>query len=61
HKFVFFAERFGRPACVGCGRCLRACGVGESLVRVLQHVERAARAAAGVPTEAPARRPDAYL
>ncbi len=45
HKFVYFPEAFGRPGCVGCGQCLRACGAGENLVRVLQSVERAARAA----------------
>ena len=53
HKFVLFPERFGRPACVGCGRCQRACGMGESLVRVLQEVELAARAAESAWQERP--------
>jgi ferredoxin len=27
HKFKYFPERFGQIACVGCGRCIRACYV----------------------------------
>lgn len=51
HKFVFFPERFGRLACVGCGRCLRACGMGKSLVRVLQQAEGAAHASGRVASQ----------
>ena len=39
HKFKYFPERFGRIACVGCGRCLAACGVGQSLVGILRQIE----------------------
>ena len=39
HKFKYFPERFGRIACVGCGRCIRNCGVGQNLVRVLAEIE----------------------
>ncbi len=39
HKFKYFPERFGRVACVGCGRCVRACGVGQNLVNVLAEIE----------------------
>ena len=39
HKFKYFPERFGRIACVGCGRCIRNCGVGQNLVRVLSEIE----------------------
>jgi len=39
HKFKYFPERFGRIACVGCGRCLGACGVGQNLVAVLAEIE----------------------
>ena len=39
HKFKYFPERFGRTACVGCGRCLRTCGVGQNLVSVLSAIE----------------------
>ncbi len=44
HKFKYFPERFGTLACVGCGRCVRACGVGQGLPTVL----------AGIPAEQPA-------
>jgi len=40
HKFKYFPERFGRTACVGCGRCLRTCGVGQNLVNVLSAIEK---------------------
>jgi len=40
HKFKYFPERFGRTACVGCGRCLRTCGVGQNLVDVLGTIEK---------------------
>ena len=39
HKFKYFPERFGRIACVGCGRCLKACGVGQDLVAALSEIE----------------------
>ena len=39
HKFKYFPERFGRIACVGCGRCIRACGVGQNLLGVLAAIE----------------------
>ncbi len=38
HKFKYFPERFDRIACVGCGRCVRNCGVGQNLVRVLAEI-----------------------
>ena len=39
HKFKYFPERFGRIACVGCGRCIRACAAGRSLAEVLTEVD----------------------
>ena len=39
HKFKYFPERFDRIACVGCGRCVRTCGAGQSLVRTLNAIE----------------------
>ncbi len=39
HKFKYFPERFGRMACVGCGRCIRNCGVGQDLVSILTEIE----------------------
>jgi ferredoxin len=40
HKFKYFPERFGLIACVGCGRCVRTCGVGQDLVSVLTGIEK---------------------
>jgi ferredoxin len=39
HKFKYFPERFGRVACVGCGRCTKVCGVGQSLAGVLADIQ----------------------
>ena len=39
HKFKYFPERFGQVACVGCGRCVRACGVGRRLTAILAEIE----------------------
>ncbi len=39
HKFHYFVERFERTACVGCGRCMRVCGVGQNLIDILRDIE----------------------
>jgi len=39
HKFKYFPERFEQMACVGCGRCVRACCVGQDLVGILTAIE----------------------
>lgn len=39
HKFKYFPERFGMIACVGCGRCVRACSVGQNIVGSLADIE----------------------
>ena len=39
HKFKYFPERFGLIDCVGCGRCVRTCGVGQDLVVTLTAIE----------------------
>ena len=39
HKFKYFPERFGKIACVGCGRCVTNCGVGQNLVSILTEIE----------------------
>ncbi|MFO1431970.1 MAG: 4Fe-4S dicluster domain-containing protein [Candidatus Competibacteraceae bacterium] len=38
HKFGYFAERFGGPMCVGCGKCTRACPVDMNLKEHLTQV-----------------------
>ena len=35
HKFKYFPERFGQVACVGCGRCIKVCGVGRDMAAAL--------------------------
>ena len=46
HKFKYFPERFGRIACVGCGRCVAHCGAGQNLPGILERIQeqRAAEA-----------------
>ena len=39
HKFKYFPERFERIACVGCGRCLKNCAVGQNLLADLAEIE----------------------
>ncbi len=36
HKFIYYPEKFGRPLCTGCGRCIEACPAGLDLVEVLE-------------------------
>jgi len=43
HKFKYFPERFEQLACVGCGRCTRACCVGQNLVGILTDIEARAK------------------
>jgi ferredoxin len=43
HKFKYFPERFEQIACVGCGRCVRACCVGQNLVGILTDIEAKAK------------------
>ena len=49
HKFVYYVKNFGDAACVGCGRCVRACPVNNDLRDVLRTI---AAAELGAPAEA---------
>jgi len=35
HKFQYYVKNFGDAACVGCGRCVRACPVNNDLREIL--------------------------
>jgi ferredoxin len=38
HKFLYFVSNFGDSACVGCGRCVRACPVNNDMRDVLKTI-----------------------
>lgn len=38
HKFLYYVRNFGDAACVGCGRCVRACPVNNDLREVLRTI-----------------------
>jgi sulfhydrogenase subunit beta (sulfur reductase) len=35
HKFVYYPEKYGEPACSGCGRCIRHCPVAMDISRIV--------------------------
>ncbi|HBT47497.1 MAG TPA: hypothetical protein DEA73_06425 [Peptococcaceae bacterium] len=39
HKLQYFPERYGKFACVGCGRCLDRCPVNVDITRVIREVK----------------------
>ncbi|MHC4252912.1 MAG: 4Fe-4S dicluster domain-containing protein [Planctomycetota bacterium] len=49
HKFLYYVKNFSDAACVGCGRCVRACPVNNDLRDVLRTI---AAAELGAPAEA---------
>jgi sulfhydrogenase subunit beta (sulfur reductase) len=38
HKQEAFVREFGRPSCVGCGRCIESCPTGINVVEVFEQV-----------------------
>jgi sulfhydrogenase subunit beta (sulfur reductase) len=46
HKQRGFVAEYGRPSCVGCGRCMVACPVKIDIVDVLQRLRKVRHAAA---------------
>jgi sulfhydrogenase subunit beta (sulfur reductase) len=41
HKLAYWIEQFGRPGCVGCGRCITWCPVGIDITHELEELRRA--------------------
>ena len=39
HKFQYYPQNFGRVLCVGCGRCIRYCPVGNDITEALETVK----------------------
>jgi ferredoxin len=39
HKFRYFVDNFGETACVGCGRCVRACPVNLDIRAVIADIQ----------------------
>ncbi len=38
HKQQGFVEKYGRPSCVGCGRCIEKCPAGIDMVSILEKI-----------------------
>jgi sulfhydrogenase subunit beta (sulfur reductase) len=47
HKQRGFVTEFGRPSCVGCGRCIAACPAGIDIVKVIETLREVQHAPAG--------------
>lgn len=41
HKLEFFKERYGKPLCTGCGRCIVACPAGINITRIIKQIKEA--------------------
>jgi sulfhydrogenase subunit beta (sulfur reductase) len=40
HKLAYWIDQFGRPGCVGCGRCITWCPVGIDITQELEELRR---------------------
>ena len=47
HKQRGFVAEYGRPSCVGCGRCITSCPVKIDIIEVLQRLRGERYATAG--------------
>lgn len=43
HKFAVYPARFGQVLCTGCGRCVRACQMGQNIGEILVAIDAYAR------------------
>jgi ferredoxin len=41
HKLAYWIDQFGRPGCVGCGRCITWCPAGIDITHELEELRRA--------------------
>lgn len=41
HKLEFFTERYGRPLCTGCGRCISVCPNGVNIINIIDEIKEA--------------------
>jgi sulfhydrogenase subunit beta (sulfur reductase) len=41
HKYSYYVEKFGKIACVGCGRCINLCPVNIDILNILTKVKEA--------------------
>ena len=39
HKLQFYPERYGKPLCTGCGRCIAVCPSGASINKIISKVQ----------------------
>ena len=35
HKFKYYPKKYGKPGCVGCGRCIKRCPVNMDIVEII--------------------------
>jgi ferredoxin len=49
HKFKYYVDNFGATLCAGCGRCVRSCPAGQSLLEVLTEIGRLAKTQKSAP------------
>jgi sulfhydrogenase subunit beta (sulfur reductase) len=47
HKQRGFVAEYGRPSCVGCGRCLEVCPAGIDIIEIIQRLREVQHAVAG--------------
>ena len=44
HKFIYYVDKFGAEACVGCGRCIRNCPACMNILDELVKIDALASA-----------------